>query len=67
MLQTKNFAAADLQPDTEYNIRVLAEGSSIRVYVNGELRLDGTDSAHNPSGTVGFYVGGFSAMWIDDV
>ncbi len=67
VLQTKNLAAADLQPDTEYNIRVLAEGSSIRVYVNGELRLDGTDSAHNTSGTVGFYVGGFSAMWIDDV
>ncbi|SFD52714.1 Right handed beta helix region [Paenibacillus catalpae] len=67
VLQTKSFANQDLQPNTEYNIRVLVDGATIRVYVNGELRLDGTDSNHHASGTVGFYVGGFSEFWFDDI
>ncbi|WP_379145210.1 Ig-like domain-containing protein [Paenibacillus sp. sgz500992] len=67
VLQTKNLPTQDLQPDTDYNLRILVDGSSIRVYVNGELRLEGSDPKHNASGTVGFYVGGFSEMWFDDV
>ncbi|ACT02807.1 Ig-like domain-containing protein [Paenibacillus sp. JDR-2] len=67
VLQTNNFSGQDLQPNSEYNIRVLVDGARIRVYVNGELRLDGTDTKHNASGTVGFYVGGFSEFWFDDV
>lgn len=41
--------------------------AGIRVFVNGELRLEGSDPKHNPSGTVGFYVGGFSEFRFDDV
>ncbi|MGI2293507.1 Ig-like domain-containing protein [Paenibacillus sp. GXUN7292] len=67
ILQTKDIPYEDLLPDTEYNFRILVEGSSIRVYVNGDLKLNGSDPKHNPSGTVGFYVGGFSEMWFDDV
>ncbi|WP_127490598.1 Ig-like domain-containing protein [Paenibacillus glycanilyticus] len=67
VLQTNNFSGQDLQPNSEYSIRVLVDGARIRVYVNGELRLDGTDTKHNASGTVGFYVGGFSEFWFDDV
>lgn len=67
VLQTKNLPTQDLQPDTDYTLRILVDGASIRVYVNGELRLDGSDPKHNASGTVGFYVGGFSEMWFDDV
>ncbi|MCJ8014601.1 Ig-like domain-containing protein [Paenibacillus sp. KQZ6P-2] len=66
-LKTTNLPYEDLKPDTEYNIRILADGADIRVYVNGELRLEGSDPKHNPSGTVGFYVGGFSEIWFDDV
>jgi len=67
VLQTTSLTYQDLQPDSENTIRVLVDGASIRVYVNGELRLDGTDSKHNASGTVGFYVGGFSEFWFDDI
>src|SRR5690606_1635308 len=67
ILQTKDVAYEDLLPGTEYNFRILVDGSSIRVYVDGELKLNGSDPKHNPSGTVGFYVGGFSEMWFDDV
>ncbi|WP_339276781.1 Ig-like domain-containing protein [Paenibacillus sp. FSL W8-0426] len=66
-LKTTNLPEEDLQPNTEYTIRIWVEGADIRVYVNGELRLEGSDTKHNPSGTVGFYVGGFSEMWFDDI
>ncbi|OKP97146.1 OmpL47-type beta-barrel domain-containing protein [Paenibacillus sp. P46E] len=67
VLQTKNVPTMDLQPNTEYSLRILVDGASIRVYVNGELKLDGSDPKHNLTGTVGFYVGGFSELWFDDV
>lgn len=66
-LKTANLPNQDLKPDTEYNIRIRVEDSDISVYVNGELRLEGSDTSHNTSGTVGFYVGGFSEMWFDDI
>lgn len=67
VLQTNNVAAEDLLPNTEYNVRVVADGASIRVYVNGELKLSGSDPKHHASGTVGFYVGGFNEMRFDDI
>ncbi|MCA0753539.1 Ig-like domain-containing protein [Paenibacillus sp. N4] len=67
VLKTINLPYEDLKANTEYNLRIMVDGASIRVFVNGELRLEGSDPKHNPSGTVGFYVGGFSEFWFDDV
>ncbi|MGG1554212.1 Ig-like domain-containing protein [Paenibacillus ferrarius] len=66
-LKAVNMPDQDLKPDTQYQIRIIADGTNIRVYVNGELRLEGSNPTSNPSGTIGFYVGGFSEMWFDDV
>lgn len=57
----------DLQPDTVYQIRVLADGANIKLYVNGELRLEAADPGHQASGKVGFYTGGFSYLMLDDI
>ncbi|MBD2848437.1 S-layer homology domain-containing protein [Paenibacillus sp. IB182496] len=59
--------AADLEPDTVYDLRMIAEGASVRVYVNDELVLEGTNPGHSPSGKVGFYVEGWSHLDLDDV
>lgn len=67
VLATNNVPSEDLQPGGSYDVRMLVDGASINVYVNGELKLSGLDPAHHPSGTVGFYVGGFDEMWFDDV
>ncbi|WP_284645667.1 Ig-like domain-containing protein [Paenibacillus silviterrae] len=67
VLQSKNLAYEDLKPNTEYQVRISVDGASIRVFVNGELKLEGMDPKHNPTGTVGFYVGGFSEFWFDDI
>ncbi|WP_438445432.1 Ig-like domain-containing protein [Gorillibacterium sp. sgz5001074] len=67
VLKTVNLPYEDLLPNTEYQIRVMVDGANIRVFVNGQLRLEGSDPKHNLSGTVGFYVGGFSEFWFDDV
>lgn len=66
-LKTVNLPNVDLQPDTEYTLRILVDGPEISVYLNGELRLQGSNPTHNASGTVGFYVGGFSEIWFDDI
>ena len=57
----------DLKPDTVYQIRVLADGANIKLYVNGELRLEAADPGHQASGKVGFYTGGFSYLMLDDI
>ncbi|RAV01488.1 Ig-like domain-containing protein [Paenibacillus sp. YN15] len=59
--------APDLQPDTEYQFRVLADGADIKVYVNGQLKLEASDPGHQASGKVGFYAGGFSYLLFDDI
>ncbi len=57
----------DLQPDTEYDVKAVVKDGDIQLYVNGELRLSGTDTGHKPSGKVGFYVSGFDYMLFDDI
>ncbi|RIX59510.1 hypothetical protein D3P08_05030 [Paenibacillus nanensis] len=66
-LQTKNVPYEDLQPGMAYDFRIIVDGASVRVFVNGELKLSADDPNHHPSGAVGFYVGGFNEMWFDDV
>ncbi|SDD68754.1 Right handed beta helix region [Paenibacillus sp. UNCCL117] len=66
-LKANNLPSEDLKPDTEYQIRIIAEGTNVRVYLNGELRLEASNPTANLSGTIGFYVGGFSELWFDDV
>lgn len=57
----------DLQPDTEYTVKVRVKGGDVTVYVDGAFRLKGTDPLHNPQGTVGFYVSGATHLWFDDI
>nr|WP_145157367.1 Ig-like domain-containing protein [Paenibacillus terrae] len=57
----------DLQPDTEYDVKAVVKDGDIQLYVNGELRLSGTDPGHKPSGKVGFYVSGFDYLLFDDI
>lgn len=57
----------DLQPDTEYLVRVVADGPNISIYVNGELKLQGKDPGYRASGKVGFYAGGFSYLLLDTI
>ncbi|WP_150274639.1 Ig-like domain-containing protein [Paenibacillus tepidiphilus] len=59
--------SADLQPDTEYAVKVVVKEGDVQVYVDGALRLSGTDPAHRPAGKVGFYVSGFDYMLFDDI
>lgn len=64
---TNDVSGEDLLPGETYDVRMLVDGDNIEVYVDGVLKLSGTDPNHHPSGTVGFYVGGFDEMWFDDV
>ncbi|MNP72584.1 hypothetical protein D3C76_1691690 [compost metagenome] len=57
----------DLQPDTEYAVKVVVKDGDIAAYVDGSLRIAGTDPNHRPSGKVGFYVSGFEYMLFDDI
>ncbi|MFP4978969.1 Ig-like domain-containing protein [Paenibacillus sp. CN-4] len=57
----------DLQPDTEYAVKVAVKDGDIAVSVNGEPRLSGTDPGHRPAGKVGFYVKGFAYMLFDNI
>lgn len=59
--------AHDLAPDTEYQFRVLADGPDVKLYVNGELKLQASDPGYQASGKVGFYAGGFSYLLLDDI
>ncbi|OUS75732.1 hypothetical protein B1748_14990 [Paenibacillus sp. MY03] len=67
VLGTSDVPHEDLEPGKTYQLRMIVDGASIRVYVDGELKLSGSDPNHHPSGVVGFYVGGFDEMWFDDV
>ncbi|WP_059044538.1 Ig-like domain-containing protein [Paenibacillus rubinfantis] len=57
----------DLQPNTEYEVKMLVKGGDISVYVDGGLRLKAMDPGHNAEGKVGFYVAGVSHMLFDDI
>ncbi|MEK4118043.1 MULTISPECIES: Ig-like domain-containing protein [Paenibacillus] len=57
----------DLQPDTEYAVKIIVKDGDVAVYVDGESRLAGTDPNHRPSGKVGFYVSGFDYMLFDNI
>lgn len=59
--------AYDLQPDTEYAVKVTAKNGDLSVAVNGSPRLSGSDPGHRPSGKVGFYTSGFSYLLFDDI
>src|SRR5690606_9978730 len=52
---------------TIYDVRMAVQGSSISVYVNDELVIQGENPAHSLSGMVGFYAEGFSYLEFDDV
>ncbi|MEK0317919.1 Ig-like domain-containing protein [Cohnella sp. 56] len=67
VLKTAPQSGWDLAADTTYDVKVIAEGGHLRVYVNGALRLEGTDPGYRPSGKVGFYASGFSYLLFDDV
>jgi len=57
----------DLQPDTEYEVKVRVKDGDVTVYLDGAFRLKAADPLHNPSGKVGFYVSGVSHLWFDDI
>ncbi|WP_238392531.1 Ig-like domain-containing protein [Paenibacillus antri] len=57
----------DLAPNTEYEVKAVVRGGEVRLYVDGALKLEGAYAPANASGTIGFYVGGFSALWFDDI
>lgn len=66
-IKEETLPAQDLQPDTEYDVKAVVKDGDIQLYVNGELRLSGTDPGHKPSGKVGFYVSGFDYLLFDDI
>jgi uncharacterized protein YjdB len=66
-IKEETLPSQDLQPDTEYDVKAVVKDGDIQLYVNGELRLSGTDPGHKPSGKVGFYVSGFDYMLFDDI
>ncbi|GBG05991.1 hypothetical protein PAT3040_00481 [Paenibacillus agaridevorans] len=67
VLAKKDVPHEDLLPGATYQVRMIVDGASIRVFVDGELKLSGNDPNHHPSGTIGFYVSGFNEMWFDNV
>lgn len=67
ILKEVKLPSPDLQPNTEYDIKLLARGGDLSVYVDGAFRLKGTDPGHNASGQVGFYISGMSQLLIDDI
>jgi uncharacterized protein YjdB len=62
-----NLPYEDLAPNTVYDVKLLVKGADISLYVNGQLKLKTTDATHNPSGTIGFYAGGFDYLMFDDI
>lgn len=58
---------AGLQPDTVYDVRMAVKGSTIRVFVDGELAIEGPNPSPTASGKVGFYVEKFTRLDFDDV
>ncbi|MFS0725268.1 Ig-like domain-containing protein [Paenibacillus sp. 1P07SE] len=58
---------AGLAAGTDYEVRVIAQGPSIRVFVDGELVIDGDNPSHSQAGRLGFYVEGFAHLEFDDI
>ncbi|WP_350347711.1 Ig-like domain-containing protein [Agromyces sp. G08B096] len=54
-------------PATTYDVRMIVQGSSIRVFVDGELVIDGPSPSATAKGKVGFYVEKFATLDFDDV
>lgn len=57
----------DLLPGGIHAIKLVVQGPNVSLYVDGELRLQGANPSHSPSGKVGFYVEGVADMRFDDV
>ncbi|GBG07978.1 hypothetical protein PAT3040_02543, partial [Paenibacillus agaridevorans] len=66
-LKEETVAGGFMKPNTIYDVRVVAQGSSISVYVNDVLVIEGQNPAHSGSGKVGFYVNKIANLWFDDV
>ncbi|WP_243229470.1 Ig-like domain-containing protein [Microbacterium sp. CIAB417] len=49
------------------HVRIAVQDGVIRIVVNGEVVLEGTDPAPGAAGKVGFYTEGFSHLDFDDV
>ncbi|MBB3113301.1 uncharacterized protein YjdB [Paenibacillus phyllosphaerae] len=62
-----SFPYQDLAPDTEYDVKLLVKGGELSLYVNDVLKLKATDSTFNPTGTVGFYAGGYDYLLFDNI
>lgn len=67
MLAEASMTHEDLLPDRTVEIKLVAQGADVRLYVGGELRLQGLNPSHNPSGQVGFYAEGMTGVRVDDV
>ncbi|WP_405452556.1 OmpL47-type beta-barrel domain-containing protein [Paenibacillus sp. HJGM_3] len=57
----------DLAPNTEYTVELIVNGADIGLYVDGKLKLRAADPAHNATGQIGFYAGGFDNLIFDDI
>ncbi|MBP1975180.1 Ig-like domain-containing protein [Cohnella thailandensis] len=67
ILKTVDSPQLDLQANTVYDVKVVVQGTTYKVYVDDVLKLDAADPNHRPSGKVGFYASGFSYLMFDDV
>ncbi|SIO28868.1 Ig-like domain-containing protein [Agromyces cerinus] len=60
-------AGAGLAPGTSYDVRMAVQSTSIQVFVDGELMIEGANPNPSASGKVGFYVEKFASLDFDDV
>ncbi|GAB3818368.1 hypothetical protein GCM10028820_20590 [Tessaracoccus terricola] len=60
-------AATQLQPGTTHHIRMVVSGSSISVFIDDELAVDGANPMPAKTGKVGFYVNNFTHLDFDNV
>lgn len=67
ILKTVDLPGRDLEANTAYDVKVVVRGAQLQVYVDGVLKLEGSDPNHRPSGKVGFYASGFGYLLFDDV
>lgn len=57
----------ELQPNTVYSIRMIAQDASISVFVDDKLVIQGQNETHSASGKIGFYVEKFDYLEFDDI